>query len=127
MVLIRSRRLILPTCCPLTSGRCCLLYTSVPSTQVKPRAAAEPAADAPLFRLIGEAMCTYILVEQGDKLILIDKHAAHERILFDRMKAGHASEMQQLLLTPVVCKLGPENAAILAENIEALTLSLIHI
>ena len=41
--------------------------------------------ETPPARLIGEAMHTYILVEKGDTLILIDKHAAHERINFDRL------------------------------------------
>jgi DNA mismatch repair protein MutL len=93
---------------------------AVPPAQGYTQAVSESAVDMPSFRLIGEAMCTYILVEQGDKLIVIDKHAAHERMLFNQLKTGHAGEMQQLLLEPVVCKLGAENAAILAENAAAL-------
>ena len=37
--------------------------------------------------MAGEVLNTYIIVEQGDKILLIDKHAAHERMNFDRMKA----------------------------------------
>ena len=41
----------------------------------------------PDHKIVGEALKTYIIVEQDDKLILIDKHAAHERMIFDRLKA----------------------------------------
>ena len=73
----------------------------------------EPLPQAPLqeggqesapqpWRVVGEAFHTYILVEQGDKLLLIDKHAAHERINFDALKAEGYTPMVQCLLTPVV-------------------------
>ncbi len=81
----------------------------------------QDAQDTVPYRIIGEALSTYIIVEQGDRLLLIDKHAAHERLLFDRLKAGRTDVMQQLLLTPVVCKIGEENAALLAENMDVLT------
>ena len=81
----------------------------------------QDAQDTAPYRIIGEALSTYIIVEQGDRLLLIDKHAAHERLLFDRLKAGRTDVMQQLLLTPVVCKIGEENAALLAENMDVLT------
>ena len=54
------------------------------------------------IRLIGEALGVYILLEQGDKLILIDKHAAHERALFDRIISGGQRLMSQELLIPAV-------------------------
>ena len=52
-------------------------------------------------RLIGEAMHTYILVEKGETLILIDKHAAHERINFDRLRQSPADIPSQTLLEPL--------------------------
>ena len=55
----------------------------------------------PPARLIGEAMHTYILVEKGDTLILIDKHAAHERINFDRLRQNPADIPSQTLLEPL--------------------------
>jgi DNA mismatch repair protein MutL len=44
------------------------------------------------YRVIGEAFKTYILVEQGKKLLIIDKHAAHERMLFEKFKANRGSQ-----------------------------------
>ena len=61
---------------------------------------AAPPAEPPA-RLIGEAMHTYILVEKGDTLILIDKHAAHERINFDRLRQSPADIPSQTLLEPL--------------------------
>ena len=57
--------------------------------------------ETPPARLIGEAMHTYILVEKGDMLILIDKHAAHERINFDRLRQNPADIPSQTLLEPL--------------------------
>jgi DNA mismatch repair protein MutL len=68
------------------------------------------------YSVIGEALGTYILVEQGESLWLIDKHAAHERIHFDRLKAEKQVIMSQTLLEPVLCELGREETAILLEN-----------
>ena len=59
-----------------------------------------PPAEPPA-RLIGEAMHTYILVEKGETLILIDKHAAHERINFDRLRQSPADIPSQTLLEPL--------------------------
>jgi DNA mismatch repair protein MutL len=71
-------------------------------------------------RIVGEALGTYIVVEQGDTLWLIDKHAAHERIHFDRLKSEKQVTMSQTLLAPVVCDLGREDAALLLDNEELL-------
>lgn len=65
-----------------------------------PLACAVPP-ETPPARLIGEAMHTYILVEKGDTLILIDKHAAHERINFDRLRQSPADIPSQTLLEPL--------------------------
>jgi len=67
-------------------------------------------------RIIGEALGTYILVERGSDLLFIDKHAAHERILFDRLKAEDYSAMPQPLLAPLAVDLGPELTAALVEQ-----------
>lgn len=60
------------------------------------------------WRLAGEVLSTYIVVEQGDAIYLIDKHAAHERMHFDRMKSGEYQPMSQTLLEPLVITLPPE-------------------
>ena len=65
-----------------------------------PLECAAPPAEPPA-RLIGEAMHTYILVEKGETLILIDKHAAHERINFDRLWQSPTDIPSQTLLEPL--------------------------
>lgn len=93
----------------------------------EPARAAEPAeaaetAPAPLqevipdYRLVGEAMKTYIILERGEELILIDKHAAHERMIFDRIKAQGHEIMSQTLLSPVPLKLSGEEMELLEQN-----------
>ena len=75
-----------------------------PARTYAPAAPAEETAAPPAeppARLIGEAMHTYILVEKGETLILIDKHAAHERINFDRLRQSPADIPSQTLLEPL--------------------------
>ena len=68
-------------------------------------------------RVIGECFNTYLIAEDKDGLILIDKHAAHERILFNKLRAE--TEMpQQELLTPVIVELTGEEAAAIQSQIE---------
>ena len=62
------------------------------------------------WRMVGELYRTYILVEQGEEAYLIDKHAAHERILFEKLKANQEAISGQLLLAPVSVRLGPTAA-----------------
>ena len=76
----------------------------------------DDGAGLPSFRVIGEALDTYILVETGETLLLIDTHACHERILFDRLLAGLGARMSQTLLTPVTWSPGAEDAELLEEN-----------
>ena len=68
------------------------------------------------WRLVGELYNSYILVEQGEEAYLIDKHAAHERILFEKLKANQETISSQALLTPVVCRLSPDETGILLDN-----------
>ena len=75
-----------------------------------------PAAQETPWRVAGELFHTYIIVEQGDKALLIDKHAAHERMNFDRMRAEDYTPMSQMLLTPVVFTPTPEEHTLLLEN-----------
>ncbi|MCI9264454.1 MAG: DNA mismatch repair endonuclease MutL [Oscillospiraceae bacterium] len=72
------------------------------------------------WRVAGELFHTYIIVEQGEKAFLIDKHAAHERMNFDRMRAQDYAPMSQLLLAPVVFTPTPQEGALLLEHLEEL-------
>ena len=68
------------------------------------------------WRMVGELYNTYVIVEQGDNAFLIDKHAAHERILFDKLKKNQEAISSQALLTPIPCRLTPDETAILLTN-----------
>ena len=74
-----------------------------------------PVPERP-FRIIGEALHTYIIVEQGESVLFIDKHAAHERIRFEALKKEDHPIMAQLLLAPVSAELSREEAAAVLEN-----------
>ena len=68
------------------------------------------------WELVGELYGTYIIVQQGEEAYLIDKHAAHERMLFEKLKANQENISSQMLLTPVALRLSPEAAAELLAN-----------
>lgn len=72
------------------------------------------------FRLVGEAMKTYIIVEKGSELLLIDKHAAHERMIFDRLKKQDRGIMSQSLLIPITVKLSGGELELIEKNGELL-------
>lgn len=73
----------------------------------------EPAPQEEPWVIRGELFRTYVVVEQGDKVLLIDKHAAHERANFDRLKAEDYRPMVQELLSPVTFTLPPEERELL--------------
>ena len=88
---------------------------SAPPPRKEPDSAAEPDGDSggavPAFseerrkevpeRLIGEAFGTYILLERGDSLVFVDKHAAHERLLYEKLRAEGGEAFRQMLLEPI--------------------------
>ena len=63
------------------------------------------------WRLVGELYRSYVIVEQGDEAFLIDKHAAHERILFERLRENPTEITSQALLIPVKAQLRPDACA----------------
>ena len=85
-----------------------------PEPEMEQTALEMPKADA--WRMVGELYRTYILVEEGDNAFLIDKHAAHERILFEKLKANQESISGQTLLQPVPVRLSPAAAGELLGN-----------
>ena len=68
------------------------------------------------WRMVGELYHSYIIVEEGDDAFLIDKHAAHERILFEKLKANQEKISAQSLLTPIPVRLSPSACAELLSN-----------
>ncbi len=70
------------------------------------------------FNLIGEAFRTYIMCEYRNKMIIIDKHAAHERIIYEKLKRENGERSPQLLLLPVTVTLSKEEYSALLENID---------
>ncbi|MBR7133596.1 MAG: DNA mismatch repair endonuclease MutL [Clostridia bacterium] len=75
--------------------------------------------EAPVIKVIGEAFSTYIVAEMGDSIFMIDKHAAHERILFNKLSKERRVEMQTLL-TPISVTLAKEEYDVLTQNTELL-------
>ena len=70
----------------------------------------------PDHKIVGETMKTYLLVEVGETLILIDKHAVHERMNFDRLRAQERHIQAQTLLTPVTLRPAEDDAELLEQN-----------
>ncbi len=75
--------------------------------------------ETPSVQLIGELFATYILAQMGEGLFIIDKHAAHERILYNKLKA-QAQVDEQLLLAPVTVTVSREEHSALLESLEEL-------
>lgn len=95
-----------------------------PETKPVPAPVAEEVATPQpeeSWRIAGELFNTYILVEQGERVLLIDKHAAHERMNFDRMKAQGYEPMVQQLLAPVTFTPEVRERAVLLEHLPLLT------
>lgn len=91
---------------------------SVPTAEPEPQAPPVKHLD---FRLIGEAFKAFIFVECEGKLLIIDKHAAHERMLFDALKKENGSAGSQMLLCPVTVTLSKDEYAAVTEHMDVLT------
>ena len=87
-----------------------------PTAEPVPVSPQDAAPDDTPWRIAGELFHTYVIVEQGERALLIDKHAAHERMNFDRMRAQDYLPMSQTLLTPVVVTPAPEECQLLLDN-----------
>lgn len=90
-----------------------------PAPAAEPEPAPQPTQEEP-WVVRGELFHTYIMVEQGDKVVLIDKHAAHERVNFDRLKAQDYRPMVQELLIPITITPGPQERQVLLDGQEVL-------
>ena len=95
-----------------------------PAEQVQPVQPGLPGSRVPLLRLVGQVASAYLVAEGPDGLYLIDQHAAHERILFERFMALRAQAEQgipaQALLDPVAVDLPPASARLVEEQLAVL-------
>lgn len=93
------------------------VQTETPAAQTKTE-----ATPLPSYRIVGDVFHSYVIVEVEDKMLIIDQHAAHERILFEQLKAG-LREMEicaQMLMLPVDCMMTAAEVEILKEYDEEL-------
>ena len=81
---------------------------------VETKEASAQTAVAP-YRMVGEVFHSYVIVEQGDRMLFIDKHAAHERIIFEKLKANMKDKAvdSQLLMLPIEIMLMSEEVGLL--------------
>jgi len=96
--------------------------TEKAATQIKPISVdiiRDEEDETPKITVIGEAFSTYIIAQMGDSVFMIDKHAAHERILFNELKANRKVEIQSLL-TPVSAVLSKEEYDAVINNCDLL-------
>ena len=95
---------------------------SAPTAQIVENSVQNVGTESvPEHKIVGEALKTYIIVESDGELILIDKHAAHERIIFDRLKDQDRQIMSQSLLVSVPLKLSGEDMDIIESSGELLS------
>ncbi len=95
---------------------------NVESPTIQPANLQPSTFNLPLLRLIGQIGATYLIAEGPDGLYLIDQHAAHERVLFEKLMLQHAQKNipSQALLTPVVVTLPPSSGAVISNQLSVL-------
>ena len=118
---IPEEKMILPEPVELPEEKPVPPVQEVPAPEAQPEPVPQqPQEEEIPWRVAGEVLNTYIIVEQGDKVLLIDKHAAHERMNFDKLKAQGYQPMVQNLLTPAVFTPPAEEGAVLLQNLPLL-------
>jgi DNA mismatch repair protein MutL len=92
-----------------------------PHQATDPSPASLPFGDVPLLRLIGQIAGTYLVAEGPDGLYLIDQHAAHERVLFEKLTSQKENSIDsQALLQPVSVDINPAAARLISEQLPIL-------
>lgn len=90
-----------------------------PTPQVSPESVQTVMDRTPDIRVIGELFQTYILAQMGESLFIIDKHAAHERLLYNELKSQSRVD-EQMLLSPVAVTVSREEHSALLESVDEL-------
>jgi DNA mismatch repair protein MutL len=93
-----------------------------PLPQPPPPGMASPAGFFSRLRILGQAFEGYLVCESGEALVVIDQHAAHERVTFERLRQAYAGGgvARQRLLVPVVVDVGAQAAPVIAEHLGGL-------
>lgn len=95
-----------------------VLQADIPKqAKVEPDDVLEQKEAVPM-RVIGELFSTYIIAESGNDMILIDKHAAHERLIYEKLKRENTEIDRQLLISPVIINLPKESHSAVCESAE---------
>ena len=90
------------------------------ASTIENSAAPRLSGEIPILRLVGQVGATYLVAEGPDGLYLIDQHAAHERVLFERLMSKSGKIPVQQLLQPVTVTLAPDAARLLSSSLEIL-------
>ena len=90
-------------------------HNPIPADFPVPTKESLPQAASASYRMVGEVFHSYVIVEQGDRMLIIDKHAAHERIIFEQLKANMKDKTvdSQLLMLPIEIMLMSEEVGLL--------------
>lgn len=93
---------------------------SAPIEEVMAEETVQESFILPEYKIVGEIFNTYILIESGNELIMIDKHAAHERLIYERLMKQAENPDSQMLLTPLPITLDKQQYDVVVDNIELL-------
>ncbi len=106
---------------PATAPETSLPEAPDDAASVQPEQTVLPGTEASArLEYVGEAFQTYIIAQRGDELCLIDKHAAHERQIYEQLSASYGDVPSQMLLSPLVVTLAAEEKQALLDNLPLL-------